>query len=52
MGRHVSDFLDNVIHDVVTYSEHAHQKMVNTIDVVYALKRQSRTFYGKPIKKI
>lgn len=42
----MSDFLENVIHDVVTYIEHAHQKTVTTMDVVYALKRQGRTFYG------
>lgn len=40
MERHVSNFLENVIHDVVTYIEHAHQKTVNTIDVVYALERR------------
>lgn len=39
MERRVSNFLENVIHDVVTYIEHAHQKTVNTIDVVYALER-------------
>ncbi|KAB2598162.1 histone H4 [Pyrus ussuriensis x Pyrus communis] len=30
-------FLENVIRDVVTYTEHARRKTVTTIDVVYAL---------------
>ncbi|KAL3209959.1 hypothetical protein MRX96_037597 [Rhipicephalus microplus] len=39
-------FLENVIHDAVTYPEHAKRKTVAAIDVVYALKRQGRTLYG------
>ncbi|KAG5594133.1 hypothetical protein H5410_035365 [Solanum commersonii] len=39
-------FLENVIRDSVTYSEHARRKTVNAMDVVYALKRQGRTLYG------
>ncbi|KAM5142144.1 LOW QUALITY PROTEIN: histone H4-like [Mantella aurantiaca] len=38
-------FLENVIRDAVTYTEHAKRKTV-TADVVYALKRQGRTLYG------
>uniref|UniRef100_A0A7N0UUV5 Histone H4 n=1 Tax=Kalanchoe fedtschenkoi TaxID=63787 RepID=A0A7N0UUV5_KALFE len=37
-------FFKNVIHDVVTYTEHARRKTVTAMDVVYALKRQSRLF--------
>ncbi|XP_065011496.1 uncharacterized protein LOC135640718 [Musa acuminata AAA Group] len=33
-------FLENVIRDGVTYTEHARRKTVTTMDVVYALKRQ------------
>ena len=39
-------FLDNVIHDSVTYTEHARRKTVTTMYVVYALKRQDKTLYG------
>ncbi|KAI9623391.1 hypothetical protein H4Q26_014558 [Puccinia striiformis f. sp. tritici PST-130] len=39
-------FLENVIRDSVTYTEHAKRKTVTSLDVVYALKRQGRTLYG------
>ena len=39
-------FLENVVRDSVTYTEHAKRKTVTAIDVVYALKRQGRTLYG------
>jgi histone H4 len=39
-------FLENVIRDAVTYTEHARRKTVTSMDVVYALKRQGRTLYG------
>ena len=39
-------FLENVIRDATTYTEHARQKTVTAMDVVYALKRQCRTLYG------
>ena len=39
-------FLENVIRDAVTYTEHAKRKTVTAMDVVYALKRQGRTLYG------
>ncbi|XP_067882497.1 histone H4-like, partial [Heterodontus francisci] len=38
-------FLENVIRDAVTYTEHAKRKSVTAMDVVYALKRQGRTIY-------
>ena len=38
-------FLENVIRDAITYTEHAKGKTVTALDVVYALKRQGRTFY-------
>ncbi|MBN3281257.1 H4 protein, partial [Polyodon spathula] len=31
-------FLENVIRDAVTYTEHVKRKIVTTMDVVYALK--------------
>ncbi|KAF5379548.1 hypothetical protein D9757_009277 [Collybiopsis confluens] len=39
-------FLENVIRDSVTYTEHAKRKTVIALDVVYALKRSGRTLYG------
>ena len=39
-------FLENVVRDSVTYTEHAKRKTVTALDVVYALKRQGRTLYG------
>ncbi|KAM7280006.1 hypothetical protein ACFE04_007140 [Oxalis oulophora] len=43
-------FLENVIRDAVTYTEHARRKTVTAMDVVYALKRQGRTLYGFGVK--
>jgi len=39
-------FLEHVIRDAVTYTEHARRKTVTAMDVVYALKKQGRTLYG------
>ena len=44
-------FLEGVIRDAVTYTEHAKRKTVTSLDVVYALKRQGReSFYSGYIK--
>ncbi|TWW64407.1 Histone H4 [Takifugu flavidus] len=40
-------FLENVIRDAVTYTEHAKRKTVTAMDVVYALKRQGRTLNAR-----
>merc|ERR1712080_334511 len=40
-------FLENVMRDAVTCTEHAKRKTVLATDVVYALKRQGRTLYGR-----
>ena len=39
-------FLETVVRDAVTYTEHARRKTVAAMDVVYALKRQGRALYG------
>jgi histone H4 len=39
-------FLESVIKDSVTYTEHSKRKTVTALDVVYALKRQGKTLYG------
>ncbi len=41
-------FLENVIRDAVTYTENEKRKTVNAMDVVYALKRQSRPNKSQP----
>ena len=42
-------FLEGVIRDAVTYTEHAKRKTVTSLDVVYALKRQGREYYLLPL---
>ncbi len=42
----LKNFLENVVRDSVTYTEHARRKTVTAMDVVYALKRQGRSLYG------
>ena len=39
-------FLENVIRDAVTYTEHAKRKTVTAMNIVYAVKQQSRNLYG------
>lgn len=39
-------FLEGVIRDAVTYTEHAKRKTVTSLDVVYALKRQGRQYFS------
>ncbi len=39
-------FLQGIIRDAVTYTEHARRKTVSAMDVVYALKRNGRSLYG------
>jgi len=36
----LKNFLENVIRDVVTYTEHDRRKDLTTIDVLYLVKRQ------------
>ncbi|KAL9296662.1 hypothetical protein ACSQ67_022558 [Phaseolus vulgaris] len=45
-------FLENVIRDAVTYTEHARRKTVTAMDVVYALKRQGRTLLWDCLKPL
>ncbi|KAK8789828.1 hypothetical protein WA158_007289 [Blastocystis sp. Blastoise] len=39
-------FLESIIRDAVTYTEHAKRRTVTASDIVLALKRQGRTLYG------
>jgi len=42
----LKSFLENVIRDSVTYTEHSRRKTVTAQDVVLALRRSGRTLYG------
>ena len=42
----LKNFMEDVVRDAVTYTEHAKRKTVTALDVVYALKRQGRAIYG------
>ena len=39
-------FLEGIVRDAVTYTEHARRKTVTAMDVVYALKKNGRRLYG------
>ncbi|KAG5182893.1 histone H4, partial [Tribonema minus] len=39
-------FLEGIVRDAVTYTEHARRKTVTSLDVVLALKRRGRPLYG------
>tara|TARA_B100000683_G_scaffold208070_1_gene202140 strand:+ start:3548 stop:3910 length:363 start_codon:yes stop_codon:yes gene_type:complete len=39
-------FLEVIIRDAVTYTEHARRKTVTAMDVVYSLKRNGHKLYG------
>ncbi|GAA5974452.1 hypothetical protein JCM11641_003222 [Rhodosporidiobolus odoratus] len=39
-------FLENIIRDSVTYTEHAKRKTVTSLDVVYALNCAGKSLYG------
>ena len=42
----LKNYMESVIRDAVTYTEHAKRKTVVAMDIVYALKRQGKTLYG------
>ena len=39
-------FLESLIKDAVTYTEHGRRKTVTALDVVFSLKKAGRTLYG------
>lgn len=39
-------FLEKVVKDAVTFTEHSRRKTVTSLDVVYALKRRGIMLYG------
>merc|ERR1711904_431675 len=44
--RVIRQFLELIIRDVVTYTEHRKQKTVGARDVLWALRRHGRPIYG------
>ena len=48
----LKQFLEEVIKDAITYTEHARRKTCTAMDVVYALKRRGRTLYGFGEKRL
>lgn len=40
------EFLERVLRDTVTYTEHARRKTVTALDIVMALKRNGRSLFG------
>ena len=38
-------WLEKVIRDAITYTDHARRQTVTAMDIVYALKRQGETLY-------
>ena len=43
---YIDDFLNKVVRDSLSYSEHRKAKTITAMDVVYALKRNGRVIYG------
>jgi histone H4 len=43
---YVDDFLERVVRDSLTYTEHRRARTITAMDVVYALKKNGRTLYG------
>jgi histone H4 len=39
-------FVQNLVRDAYTYTDHAHRKTITTMDVLFALQRQGCTHYG------
>ncbi|XP_023363969.1 histone H4-like [Otolemur garnettii] len=39
-------YLENIITDAVTYTDHAKRRTVTAMDIIYALKHQGHTLYG------
>lgn len=39
-------WMEDVLRDAITYTEHARRKTVTAMDIVYALKRRGHTLYG------
>ena len=43
---YIDDFLNRVVRDSLTYTEHRKARTITAMDVVYALKKNGRVIYG------
>jgi histone H4 len=43
---YVDAFLERVVRDSLTFTEHGKRKTITAMDVVYALKKNGRALYG------
>lgn len=43
---YVDDFLNRIVRDSLTFTEHRKAATITALDVVYALKRNGRVLYG------
>lgn len=43
---YIEDFLNRVVRDTLTYTEHRRAGTISAMDVVYALKKNGRVLYG------
>ena len=39
-------FMEDVVRDSITFTDHAKRRTVTALDVVHALKRRGKTLYG------
>lgn len=44
--EYITDFLERVVRDSLTFTEHARRRTISAMDVVYALKKNGRVLYG------
>jgi histone H4 len=44
--EYIDDFLNKVVRDSLTYTEHRKGQTITAMDVVYALKKNGRVLYG------
>ena len=43
---YIDDFLNRIVRDSLTFTEHRKAQTITAMDVVYALKRNGRVIYG------
>ena len=44
--NYIDDFLQHVVRDTLTFTQHAKRKTITAMDVVYAMKKNGRALYG------
>ncbi len=44
--EYINDFLERVVRDSLTFTEHSRRLTITAMDVVYALKKNGRVIYG------